>query len=62
MKINLPSSITTRPKLHGWEQDGKFYLSRKPQGTDYPAQAYDTREDAEAEATQRRCAIEWYHG
>lgn len=50
-------------KVYGWEQDGKFYVSRFPKPKDgeklRPANSFDSQTAAVREAEQRGVSIEW---
>lgn len=58
-----------RPRtFYGWTQDGKFMVSLQSGAERRPANAYDTKEQAELEAVKNRSdklgkpMIEWEHG
>ncbi len=49
-------------KVYGWEQDGKFYVSRFPKPKDdkkRPANIFDDQTAAIQDAEQRGVSIEW---
>lgn len=49
-------------RLYGWEKEGKFYLSAfnapRPDGK-RPAIQYDTKDDLQAEVTNRSADLVW---
>lgn len=60
MPINANSRMRkTRKALHGWKEDGKFYLSIAPRGENLPCNRYDTALAALSEASKRHLPIIW---
>jgi hypothetical protein len=49
----------TRKALHGWKQDGKFYLSLSPRETKLACNQYATSREALSEASKRHLPIIW---